>query len=114
MGRNELASKCWDGANGVTAFACAQMVAFLLSLLSAEVQETVSRTLMQVVILISISVFWLLYSGCIWWITNTGFHLLEQPERMVANAWKQALWGRLGVVLLFSVLSFCSLLAPKM
>jgi hypothetical protein len=108
MGRKELASKCWDAANGVTAFACAQMVAFLLSLLSQEVQATVK--LERDVILGFVVVFWLLYSGCILAVSNAGLRLLEHPDSFVKRAWKQALWGRLGIVLIFSALSFGSLL----
>jgi hypothetical protein len=112
MGRKELASKCWDAANGVTAFACAQMVAFLLSLLSHEVQLTVKDASNRDMILISVVAFWLLYSGCIRMVSNAGFRLLEHPESLVIRAWKQALWGRLAIVFIFSALSFVSPLVP--
>jgi hypothetical protein len=114
MERKDLASKCWDGANGVTAFACAQMVAFLLSLLSDEVQKTVGRPFDYACILTSVLVFWTLYTVCILIITNAGLLLLEKPDDLVKKVWKQALWGRLGIVSLFSALSFGSLLVLKM
>ena len=114
MERKELASKCWDGANGVTAFSCAQTVAFLLSLLSDEVQKTVNHFWAKCVILILIVVFWLLYSGCIWAVSNAGFRLLQHPDDLVKTAWQQALGGRLGIVSFFSALSFVSVLCANL
>jgi hypothetical protein len=111
MERKDLASKCWDGANGVTAFACAQMVAFLLSLLGRGVQDTMKDPHTYYIILVFILTFWVLYSACICMVSNVGLRFLP-PDDLVKTVWRRALWLRLGMITLFSALSFGSLLAP--
>jgi hypothetical protein len=112
MERKDLASKCWDGANGVTAFACAQMVAFLLTLLTHEAQKTTKDPQYHCVFLIFILIFWLLYSGCIWMVSNAGLRFLPLDD-LVKTTWGRALWLRLGMVALFSALSFGALFVPE-
>jgi hypothetical protein len=111
MERKDLASKCWDGANGVTAFACAQMVAFLLTLPTHDVNVATKDPRYHCVFLIFILIFWFLYSICICMVSNAGLRFLPQDD-LVKTAWRQALWLRLGMATFFSALSFGALLVP--
>src|SRR5579859_3720366 len=96
MDINHLAMKYWDAADGITAFACVHMVAFLLSLLSENARATVAAA--PWITRGSVVFFWLLYCAGICLAVYAALNLLGHVDTKVMAAWQYALWGRLCAV----------------
>jgi hypothetical protein len=104
MTQDELAIKFWEAADGITAFACAHTVAFLLSLLSKEAQEIAFKR--KWITRGSVIVFWLIYCSGICFAVQAGMELANGSEH---HAWAVARTGRLAAVSGFSLIAFLTL-----